>query len=128
MFAVTIEPLPSVFFLADRPGQGPWKVEEDIDLDLPAGFDLWHEGTPSPEQVVCVSTSDPKHFKVFRYTRDIDPEQFIPTGRSFGGFFSRKAWERFQSNLPTLLAHYTVPDDDPPGAHDEAMRLIRGAR
>ena len=44
MYAVTIGPLKSVFFLSEDPGQGPWVVESGIDLDFPSNYDLWPEG------------------------------------------------------------------------------------
>jgi hypothetical protein len=128
MYAVTLEPLNSVYFLAERPGDGPWTVEEGVDLDLASGYDVWHEGSPCPEQVVGVSTSDPKLYKVFKYSRDMNPDDFKSTGKTFGGFFSKRSWERFKSKLPGFLAVAEIPDEDPPGAYDEAMRMIREGR
>ena len=69
-----------------------------------------------PEQVVCVSTTDPKHFKVVKYNRDVDPSEFKVTGMTFGGFFSRRTWERFASKLPAHLRFAKIPDDKPPVA------------
>lgn len=116
MYAVTIEPLKAVFFLAEDPGEGPWNVEGGIDLDFPPNYDLWPEGSPMPEQVVCVSTTDPKHFKVYKYNQDIDPDEFRSTRMTFGGFYSRRAWERFTSKLSAHLRFANIPDDQPPVA------------
>jgi hypothetical protein len=128
MYAVTLEPLNSVYFLADRPGDGPWTVDEGVELDLTPQCDIWLEGSPRPEQEVTVSVSDPKHYKIFKYSRDIDPELFRPTGKRFGGIFSKRVWEKFAMGLQNELRVRAIPDDDPPGAFDEAMRLIREAR
>jgi hypothetical protein len=128
MFAVTVVPLNAVVFLTGPPGDGPWSVVEGVELDLASNYGLWPEGSPCPEQVVCVSTSDPKYFKVFKYSREIPLAEFQSTGRTFGGFFSERAWRRFREKLAGQMKFLEIPDDDPPGAFDEAMRLIREAR
>jgi hypothetical protein len=128
MYAVTIEPLNAIVFLAVPPGDGPWSVVEGVELDLPSNYDARPEGAPPPEQLVCRSASDPKVFKVFNDSRDVPPAEFHSTGKTFGGFFSERTWRRFREKLAGHMKFLEIPDDDPPGAFDEAMRLIREAR
>lgn len=126
MYAVTIEPLNSMIFLADRPDTEHGEVLEDVQLDLPPLdlFLLWPEGMDRPESVLCRSTSDEKHFKVFKNPKDIEPSGFQPTGKTFGGFFSKASWDRFVEQLPAHLKFLAIPDNDPPGAWEEAYRNI----
>jgi hypothetical protein len=54
MYAVTIEPLNAIVFLAVPPGDGPWSVVEGVELDLPSNYDsrfgiaarVWSQITP----------------------------------------------------------------------------------
>jgi hypothetical protein len=128
MYAVTIEPLNAIFFVTERPEGDHGKIDEGVALDLPSNLYLWPEGEDRPQQVLCRSTSVDKYYKVFKYSRDIDPGEFQPTGKNFGGVFSRTSWERFLKVLPGALAIQAIPDDDPPAAMDEAIRNIRGVR
>lgn len=128
MYAVTVEPLSAIFFMEERPEGIQWEIQEGVDLDNPPNLWLWPDGEPAPEGVLCRSTSDPKRYKVFKYRREIDPGEFQPTGKNFGGIYSKAAWERFQKFLLAELAIRAIPDDDPPGAMDEAIRSIREAR
>jgi hypothetical protein len=115
MYKVTVEPMNSLYFLADRPEGTEWPVEEGVGLDIPANYDLWPEGSQAPEQILCVSTSDPKHYKLFKYSSDINPNEFTPTGMSFGGVFSSSSWKRFQETLSDRL-------------RDEALRIVPDSR
>jgi hypothetical protein len=71
-------------FLTERPSSGRWEVQDDVEIDIPPNFSDWPEGAAVPEQVLCVSTSDPKHFKIFKDSRDIDTSEFRKTGLNFG--------------------------------------------
>ena len=62
---------------------------------------------------------------MFKYKRNVDPAQFKPTGRHFGGVYSKFTWSRFMDNLPGALAIHSVPDSEPAGATDEAVALIK---
>jgi hypothetical protein len=131
MYAVTIEPLHMTIFLAERPEAGPWKIEEDVDLEnIPDDLDIWPEGEKRPEQVLCRSTSDGKnHYKVFKYSRDIDRSKFEPTGNNFlGVYYSKTDWDRLRKIVLSELAIQAIPDDDPPELMDEAIRNLREAR
>jgi hypothetical protein len=112
MYAVTVEPLNSIFFVSDRPDPGPWPVEEGVGLDFSSNISSWPAGEPPPEQVLCVSTEDPKLYKIFKYAHEVGRTGFRPTGRYFGGIFSKGTWERFVRELPTVL---TLP----PGEDEE---------
>jgi hypothetical protein len=129
MYAVTIEPLNAIVFLVERPESDRWEIQEGVELDIPANYAEWPSGEERPEQVLCASTSNPKHYKVFKFSREIDRTEFRPTGKNFGGVYSRTAGERFVKALPAALALQAVPDDDePPGATEEAIRAVKGGR
>jgi hypothetical protein len=137
MYAVTIEPLGTIFFLAERPEGKGWEaiqqlatvhVQEGVGIDIAPNFDSRPEGAAPPEHVLCVSTTEPKNYKIFRYHREVNGSSFRPTGKDFGGVFSKRTWERFQEKIPAWLASLAIPDTDPPGAMEEALRNIRGAR
>ena len=126
MFAVTIDPLNAIAFLAVRPQGEQWSVQDEVEIDLPSNYADWSPGAAAPGQILCVSTSDKKRFKVFKSPHDINRAEFRPTGRNFGGVFSRVSWERFVSELPELLLNEDVTTDEPPGATEEAVRVLKG--
>ena len=104
------------------------KIEEGVGLDIPSNLELRPSGEPGPEHVLCVSHSDPKHYKLFKFSRDIDPTEFKPTGKSFGGVFSKPAWEKFWKVLSTKESSDSNAEIDDPGSYEEAMRSLRGGR
>ncbi len=125
LYAVTIEPLNAIFFVSESPDHDEWEVQEGAELDLPFNYDSWPDGAEPPEQIFCTSVSDPKHYRIFKHGRDIDPTEFQPTGKHFGGVYSRSTWSRFMENLPGALAVQNVPDTEPPGATDKAVAAIK---
>ncbi len=128
MYAVTIEPLNAIIFLGDRPEEDEWAIQDDVELDLAPNYALWPAGKDAPEQVLCVSTSDPKLYTVYRYAREVDRVKYLPTGRNFGGVFSRAAWGRFRKGLAASIANGTIPVDDPPGPPVAAAHEAEGVR
>jgi len=128
LYAVTIEPLDAIFFLSEPPQGDGWHVQEGVWLDVPANYDTWPEGEKPPEQVLCTSIADPLHYKLVKYKADIDSAEFKPTGKHFGGVYSRSSWARFVNNLPAALAVVGVPDRERPGATDEAVAAIKQRR
>ena len=112
IYAVTIEPLKAVYFLNEPPAGDLWDVQDGISLDIPANYDSWPVGSECPEQILCTSTSDPRHYKVFKNAKDVDRHEFQPTGKRFGGVYSRTSWERFVKNLPATLAVLKIPDQE----------------
>jgi hypothetical protein len=133
MYAVSIEPLRGVYFLSTLPDSvrdkaaedDRWNVEEGVELDLPLNYDTRPDDAESPEQILCTSVTNPKHYKMFKYLRDIDSTEFKPTGKRFAGIYSSTSWERFMKNLPGRLALEAVPDTAPSGATDEAIAAIK---
>jgi hypothetical protein len=109
LYAVTIEPLNAIFFVSERPDDNGWEVQEGVSLDITSNFNIGPEDPEEAEHVLCVSTADPKYFKLFKNRRDIDPTQFRPAGRHFGGLFAGASWERFEKDLPTALATLETP-------------------
>jgi hypothetical protein len=128
IYAVTIEPLNTTFFLAERPEGDRWTVQEGVSLDITSNYFEWPEGVESHEQILCTSVSDPNHYKVIKYKKDIDPADYRPTGRNFGGVYSKATWERFLKSLPAALATQDVPDSEPPGATDKAVIAVKQNR
>jgi hypothetical protein len=128
MYAVTVDPLNAIFFLAERPEGGGWSVQEGVGLDVPSNLAEWPEGAERPEQILCESTSHPNHYKMFKYKKDINPAEYRPTGRHFGGIFSQPGWERFMKTLPAALATQEVPDNEPPGATEESVNAVKRRR
>jgi hypothetical protein len=126
LYAVTIEPLNSIAFLADRPEEGElWTIQEGVELDLPPFYFPWPEGTGQPLELLYVSTSDPKHYTLFKNRRGIDPAQFQEAGKRFGGVFSKSAWERFSKGLEASKSFFEIPDDEPPGATEAAISALK---
>ena len=100
LYAVTIEPLNAIYFVSDRPDDNPWEVEEGVELDINPLYGTWTPDLGPLHQTLCVSTSDPKYFRVFLHSKDIGIREFRPTGRHFGGLFSKATWERFAKTCP----------------------------
>jgi hypothetical protein len=125
MYAVTVEPLNAVVFLAEPPSGDSWKVQDGVWLDIPSNYDSWPDGAESPEQVLCVSTSNPKHYKVFKYYKDVNEAEFRPTGKRFGGVYSRTTWERFVKNMPATLAVLGVLAGESPPAIDDTVGVSK---
>ena len=135
MYAVTIDPIGTTFFLTEPPRGETWEaikkiasvhVQEGIGIDIAANFDARPEGAAPPEHVLCVSKTDPETYKIFRYPREVNGTSFRPTGKDFGGVFSKETWERFQKKIPAWLADLAIPDIDTPAAMEEASRDPRG--
>ena len=128
MFAVSIKSWNSLYFLMNRPDGDRWEVEEGVEVDIPPNYDVWPERAQCPQHVLCRSTLNPKHFKLFKCEKDVDRGAFLPTGKNFGGVFAKSTWERFAQGLLSKLARPETAVADPPGAFEEALRAIRGAR
>ncbi len=47
---------------------------------------------------------------------------------TYGGAYTPAMWERFTTGIPAMKAFHAIPDDDPPGAVDLALRYLREAR
>jgi hypothetical protein len=124
LYAVTIEPLNAIFFLAELPSADPWEVQEGVEIDIPPNYVTRSHSLEPLEQILCVSISDPNHYRIYKRKNDIDLREFRPTGKHFGGTYSKSAWARFMKNLPGSLEFQDFPEDEPPGATDEAIDLI----
>jgi hypothetical protein len=125
LYAVTIDPLKAIFFLDERPEEDSWQVQEGVKLDLPFNYATWPDGEDPPEQVLCTSISEPNHYRMFKYKRDIDLSEFRPTLKHFGGVYSSSTWARFMKNLPAGLAVQDVADRESPGATERAVNSIK---
>jgi hypothetical protein len=125
LYAVTIEPLNTIVFVSERPEDNEWEVQEGVALDAAPLYGAWTPDRGPIDEILCVSTSEPKYFKVFRDRRHIDPAEFRPTGRHFGGIFSKPTWERFAKLAPSGLAILDIGSDEPPTATEEAVGMVR---
>jgi hypothetical protein len=123
LYAITIEPLNGIYFVYDRPDDNPWEIEEGVELDIYPLYGAWTPDLGPLLQTLCVSKSDPKYFRVYLHSKDIGIDEFHPTGRRFGGLFSKAAWERYAKRAPSLIAALCT-DDEPLGDSDEAVAAI----
>jgi hypothetical protein len=126
LYAITIEPLNTIVFVAERPEDNPWGVQEGVALDAAPLYGTWTADRGSLEEILCVSISEPKYFKVFRDQRDVDLAQFRPTGRHYGGIFSKPTWERFAKLAATGLATLDIGtnEHEPVRTPEDAVALI----
>ncbi|HKI19403.1 MAG TPA: hypothetical protein VKA15_16070 [Isosphaeraceae bacterium] len=125
LYAVTIEPLNAIFFVSERPDGDEWEVQQEVSLDVPANYAAHPRDAEPPEQVLCRSTVDHNHFRVYNHLRDVDTAAFQPVGRHFGGIFSKSSWDRFVNQVPGALRVLDICVDEPPGATEEAVAAIK---
>jgi hypothetical protein len=71
LHAVIMGPFNAIFFVSERPDANEWEVQEGVSLDIPFNYDTRPDGEEAPEQILCRSVSDSKHYKMFKYSRDI---------------------------------------------------------
>jgi hypothetical protein len=124
LYAITIEPLNAVYFVTDRPDDNPWEVLEGVELDVNPLFGTWTPDRGPLHQTLCVSTSDPQYFKVFQHAEDIGVKGFRPTGRRFGGLYSKATWERIMRHAPGIIAALCIEDDEPSADIEQAFATI----
>ncbi len=124
LYAVTIELLNTIFFVSDRPDDNEWEVQEDVSLEVDPLYGIWTPDQRPLHQTLCVSTSNPKCYRVFLHSKDIRHKEYRPTGRHFGGLFPKAAWERFAKAAPPHLAALAMGDDEPVGTTEEVVSAI----
>jgi hypothetical protein len=124
LYAVTIDQLNAIFFVSDRPDDNEWEVEEDVSLEIGPLYGTWTPDLGPLHQTLCVSTSDPKYFRVILHSKDIRHDGLRPTGRDFGGLFPKSAWERFAKAAPAGIALLAIGDDQPVGAMEEVIDAL----
>jgi hypothetical protein len=124
LYAVTIDPLNAIYFVSDRPDDNEWDVQEGVELEIDPLYGTWTPDLGPLRQSLYVSTSDPKHFKVFLHSKDPGLREFRPTGRSFAGLFPKATWERIARHVPPALATLDVSVDEPPGATEAAIAAL----
>jgi hypothetical protein len=102
--------------------EGAWvEVPPDV-ADWPTDYDRLAERT------LGRCRAEPRHYKLFRHPDEADRAGFDSTGMVFGGVYTPAMWRRFAEALPEIKAFHEIPDDDPPGAYEEALRYLREAR
>jgi hypothetical protein len=79
----------SITFVQEIPEGFEKEYVAGVILDPPpAGLNIWPRGAERPQVVLCVAVDDPKHYRVYKYKRDI-AEGFEQTGRTYGGVTRR---------------------------------------
>ena len=125
LYAVIVEPFNAICFVSERPDDNPWEVQEGVGLDIPFNLTKGSSDAGDTWPILCISMSDPRYYKLFKYSRDIDPAQFRPVERHFGGLFSKPTWERFAKLASTGWAARDIEEIEPPGATEEAVAMIK---
>jgi hypothetical protein len=129
---VKIPELNTIYFVAQlkelpEAGEGV-EVEEGAWVEVPRNIADWPIETDRPPRTLGVSKTNPKHYREFKYPDELEKAGFRPTGLNFGGTYSPSQWERLSEAIPAMKAFEAIQGNDPPGAMDEALRLIRVAR
>jgi hypothetical protein len=104
------------------------RIVEGVSLFVPEGVNDWPEGASAPEEVLCVSRSDPKHYEVFKYAGQVDRGEFEPTGQNYSMLASEGEWAAFVEWLNKLDEIARLGPDEPPGAAEDFMRSIDANR
>lgn len=78
------------------------KIRVGVTLDVPEDYAEWPPGSPSPDQVLCVSKGDPDHFVVVKYRRDVDRATLNEDGRNWSAIGSMSGWVTFMDTLRNL--------------------------
>jgi hypothetical protein len=127
----------AIFSPADMPehlrpeivGRFGGRIVEGVYLNVPEGVNRWPDGAPAPEEVLCVSRSDPKHYEVFKYSGEVDRAAFEPTGLDYSVIGSEDAWETFVATLRKLddIAR-EAGEGEPEGGTEEFMRGVDANR
>jgi hypothetical protein len=125
LYAVTIDLLNATYFVSDRPDDNEWEVQEDVSLEVDTIYGIWTPDLGPLYETLCVLISDPKYYRVFHHSHDIDHEEYRPTGRRFGGLFPKAAWERFAKVAPMGLALLTMGEAQPVGATEDVVTAIK---
>ena len=127
LYAVTIEPLNAIYFVSDHPDECAWEVQEGVEFQLTPIFGTWTPDLGPLRQILCVSNSDPKYYRVLTNPRDRDLASLglRPTGRDFGGLFPKAAWERFAKRAPSALAILAIGDPEPAPAAEEVVTAMK---
>ncbi len=77
------------------------EVIEGVELDYDrAAVHRWEDGEPSPEVRVGVDPANPKHYKVFKYARDLDTEGFTSVAGSVVVLASWQDYLNLRSSPP----------------------------
>ncbi len=94
--SVQIPGIDVVHFLTELPKDPDGlKIELGAWVQIPSNVHAWPEGVKAPDQVLCRSKEDPKHYKLYKYRREIEGTDWEDTGLLFGGTFTAESWERF---------------------------------
>jgi hypothetical protein len=63
-------------------------IREHVKLDpIPEDYNVWEDGDEAPQQILGESESEPGHYRMFKYEREIIRSGFRRTGKNFGGLF-----------------------------------------
>ena len=124
--AVRVPADKTICFVMGEPVTKPgWTVEPGAWVEVPINVNAWPVDMPRPEQVLCRSVEDEKHYKIFKYRDEVEPEEWEETGLSFGGTFSAASWREFAQQLPSVQHPITFDNTE---VMDEVLRQIQRGR
>lgn len=93
----------TIYFVMGEPFvRSGWTVEPGAWLEVPVTVNEWPINHPRPDQVLCRSIEDDKHYKIFKYRDEVDPGEWFDVSLIFGGTFSPDSWRRFAEQLPSI--------------------------
>ena len=125
-YAVRVPALHTICFVMGEPfRKDGWTVEPGAWVEVPINVNAWPDGAPRPEQVLCRSVDDEKHYKIFKYRDEVESDEWRETGLNFGGTFSTTSWEQFAETLPSNQS--PLPPDNTE-VMDEVLRQIQAGR
>jgi hypothetical protein len=102
---------------------------EGVTLDAPDDVDQKPEGRSFPDPELCVDASDPRHYRVFKFSRDVPGSGFVPTGKAHTVVRGAGEWRRFLESLRRLDAIGRDTDEsDTPETWATVQRLLDAGR
>ena len=122
LYAVTIEPLNTTFFVSERPEDNEWEVQEGVALEIPFNYGTWTSWRRATRTNPLRFDLGSKYYKLFKNRRDIDPAAISAHGSPFWrALFQVHPGSDSRSNLRPRSRSICTEVDEPPGATEEAV-------
>ncbi len=87
MIAINIGSRNSIIFANDVADEVTDLVQKNVRLDpIPDDINDWPDGDERPQCILGQSESDPCHYHLFKFEREIRGSGFKPTAKNFAGF------------------------------------------
>ena len=124
MIVFSADPMPD-HLRGELLGEMGATIGEGVKLEIPEDVHEWPSGADRPEDVLAVARDEPRHFRVFKYRREIDQAQYEPTGMNYAVVPS---WEGFLKAYRPLDKISRITDaSDRPGLDEEIMHNLTGS-